>query len=134
MLSAMAGTTPTTEKKHVIGIYEHDRSKALVAGKNPVKIAEATIPYEHTMPRRERAAIAAVQKQTGRTPSIAHKPGGDMVATLVIHSALSPESKQQQQVDGGLSEAVMIEALRSPAVQREIARAVQAATARAGRK
>lgn len=72
-------------RKTKLRIFEHDTSKPLQPGKNPLPILEAEIDYERRIPRRERAAVAKVAELCGgRRGSVAHATNGDVVVTLEI--------------------------------------------------
>lgn len=118
----MSRTPPSTPSpRHKIKVYEQDPRQPLVPGHNPLQIDTLEVDYQARMPRRERAALAAMQtKFPGRACSIGHSPNGDMIATLIVQSSgqvlisvAGPSTPTQQ-----LVEAV----LRNPEALRELVR------------
>jgi hypothetical protein len=114
----------TTEQRvHLVKVYEHDTSKPLAPGTNPLPLFNIPIPYETTLPRRERAAINAVRSRTNREAAIAHSPNGDMVATLVTQPIAAPTRKRSANV---VDAEMMTKLLQSPTVQQELQRIMRA--------
>lgn len=103
---------------HQVKVFEHNPRAPTVPGTNPIQIDVVSVPFQLTIPRRERVAARVVQEKTGKVADIRHSPNGDMTAVIVVESAVTSAPPDGQL----LSDQAVAELLRSPLIRAELVR------------